>query len=120
MGEAIVKIEMLDGTIISGKAKWLTKSLIELRRQRRIMPEVLLEDYIRCSSDIGEPLFIPKADIRTIKELKYDDISFVGDAEIKGFTWAGFVSYQTCGFEDGITQYNIDGFPKVINGCLVK
>ena len=72
MGEAIVKIKMCDGTIVTGRMTELGNSAIEVTRQRKIMPEALLEDYINCSIDEGEPVWIEKADIKSMEALKFD------------------------------------------------
>lgn len=38
MGEAIVKIKMCDGTIVTGRMTELGNSAVEVTRQRKIMP----------------------------------------------------------------------------------
>lgn len=110
MGEAIVKIKMCDGTIVTGRMTELGNSAVEVTRQRKIMPEALLEDWIPCSIDEGEPVWIEKADIRSMEELKYDQIEFIGNPVIRSINWSGFHLYGV--EESGITQYSKNGTPK--------
>ena len=110
MGEAIVKIKMCDGTIVTGRMTELGNSAVEVTRQRKIMPEALLEDYIHCSIDEGKPVWIEKADIKSMEALKYDQIEFVGNPEIRSINWPGFHLHGV--EERGITQYSKNGTPK--------
>lgn len=114
MREAIVRIEKYDGTVVTGRVTELGNSAVEVRRQRKVMPEVFLEDYIRASIDDGEPIWLEKADIKSMEELKYDQILFVGSPIVRSASWPGFYSYKI--MENGLTQYCEDGTPKIING----